>query len=252
MIIPTPEDVRAAADTPQYYKRGVRYFEQGRVDHLEPGGDGVYAVVTGQDAYQVRLWWEDGRLAGECDCPVGADGWFCKHCVAAGLAWAEAGRFFEEGQPAGGPPVPPGPAEVAAAVAALGPERLAEVVAEEARRNSAFAALLVARAGLLPAPEPGQIERVRAALARAARGETWHPWRLRDRFARALGELRLLVHSCAGPQVVALVDEFAAVWEEACEELLYDEEDPTSERIAGEIAAELEALRAEAERLAGG
>jgi uncharacterized Zn finger protein len=36
----------------------------------------------------VRLWAEDG-LVFSCDCPLGLDGEFCKHCVAAGLAWLE-------------------------------------------------------------------------------------------------------------------------------------------------------------------
>ncbi len=250
MIIPTPEDVRAAAGRSQYHERGVHYFEQGRVDHLELDGDGVYAVVTGQDTYQVRLWWEDGRLAGECDCPVGT--WFCKHCVAAGLAWAKAGPALQESGSVRAALDPPGPAEVAEALAKLGPGRLAEIVVEEARRNTGFAALLAARAGLLPAPTPEQLDRAGTALDRAARAETWHPWRLRDRFARAISELRLLVHSCAGPDVVALVEEAEGLWEEVCEDLPYDEEDPTPERIAEEIAAELEALREEAERLAEG
>jgi len=32
---------------------------------------------------------EGGLLEGSCSCPVGKSGGFCKHCVAAGLAWLE-------------------------------------------------------------------------------------------------------------------------------------------------------------------
>lgn len=49
------------------------------------------AGVLGARNYQVRFWAEHGNLGHECTCPLGEDGIFCKHCVAAGLAWlAEA------------------------------------------------------------------------------------------------------------------------------------------------------------------
>lgn len=32
---------------------------------------------------------EEGELGGECTCPYGQEGEFCKHCVAAGLAYLE-------------------------------------------------------------------------------------------------------------------------------------------------------------------
>ena len=41
----------------------------------------------------MRLWAEDS-LVFSCDCPLGLDGEFCKHCVAAGLAWLD-GDFSE-------------------------------------------------------------------------------------------------------------------------------------------------------------
>ena len=33
------------------------------------------------------MWIEDGDVAGSCDCPSGAEGWFCKHQVAVALVW---------------------------------------------------------------------------------------------------------------------------------------------------------------------
>jgi uncharacterized Zn finger protein len=49
----------------------------------------------------VKFWaGDDGGLRYSCRCPVGADGLFCKHCVAVGLAWLEeamGGRQPEKG-----------------------------------------------------------------------------------------------------------------------------------------------------------
>lgn len=48
--------------------------------------DGVVATVHGSGRYRVRLTGrQDQMLDGECSCPYGQDGNFCKHCVAVGL-----------------------------------------------------------------------------------------------------------------------------------------------------------------------
>jgi uncharacterized Zn finger protein len=60
----------------------------------------VVAKVAGTADYRVRLWVEDG-LAHSCDCPLGLDGEFCKHCVATGLAWLE--DDFPGHEPGGSP-----------------------------------------------------------------------------------------------------------------------------------------------------
>lgn len=70
---------------------GPRSFERGReylagVTAVEVGDDWITATVHGTDAYQVELTLDgpDG-LAGECGCPYGMEGNFCKHLVALGL-----------------------------------------------------------------------------------------------------------------------------------------------------------------------
>lgn len=70
---------------------GPRSFERGRgylaaVTAVEVGDGWITATVHGTDAYEVELSLEgpDG-LAGECDCPYGMEGNFCKHLVALGL-----------------------------------------------------------------------------------------------------------------------------------------------------------------------
>jgi uncharacterized Zn finger protein len=69
------------------YERGEDYFRQGRVQSLMESGDEITATVVGTELYEVTLRAESRKLGFECDCPVGLDGDFCKHCVAVGLAW---------------------------------------------------------------------------------------------------------------------------------------------------------------------
>jgi uncharacterized Zn finger protein len=71
----------------QSYQRGIDYFSHGHVESLEDRGGTVHAVVRGNRDYTVTLAADEGVLDYSCDCPVGSDGAFCKHCVAAALAW---------------------------------------------------------------------------------------------------------------------------------------------------------------------
>ena len=71
-----------------YFDRGEDYHRGGHVHDLVEHAGVVVAKVAGTANYRVRLWVEDG-LAHSCDCPLGFDGEFCKHCVATGLAWLE-------------------------------------------------------------------------------------------------------------------------------------------------------------------
>lgn len=71
------------------YERGVNYFERGAVHSLAQYGDRITAEVYGTEAYQVQLGLEDAQLKHRCTCPVGVEGWFCKHCVAVALSWIE-------------------------------------------------------------------------------------------------------------------------------------------------------------------
>jgi hypothetical protein len=69
------------------YSFGRGYLKKGRVSDLMARKDMVSARVRGWDWYDVELRVVDGQLRGTCPCPVGSDGRFCEHIVAAGLAW---------------------------------------------------------------------------------------------------------------------------------------------------------------------
>ncbi len=72
-----------------YFKRGEAYFAEDRVRDLVEDDGLLMASVQGTSRYRVKLWVEDTDIAYSCSCPLGVDGAFCKHCVAAGLAWLE-------------------------------------------------------------------------------------------------------------------------------------------------------------------
>jgi uncharacterized Zn finger protein len=72
-----------------YYERGLDYFEAGAVVLISGGKHAIAARVQGSEVspYAVRFWLEERKLRWGCTCPLGVDGEFCKHLVAAGLAW---------------------------------------------------------------------------------------------------------------------------------------------------------------------
>jgi uncharacterized Zn finger protein len=69
------------------FRRGEEYFAAAAVSRLRDQGSKVSASVKGTETYRVELWADDGALASLCTCPRAGDGYFCKHCVAVGLAW---------------------------------------------------------------------------------------------------------------------------------------------------------------------
>lgn len=79
-----------AASSRAIFGRGQTYAAGGAVGALAPADaatPGVAATVEGTQPYAVQVWVDGDEVAGDCDCPNAADGWFCKHQVALALAW---------------------------------------------------------------------------------------------------------------------------------------------------------------------
>ena len=77
--------------------RGADYFERGAVTLVDVLPSEVVAEVLGTDSYDVRIFVGDkSRLDYECNCPVGHEGVFCKHCVATALAWFGQGEVVAD------------------------------------------------------------------------------------------------------------------------------------------------------------
>src|SRR5262245_40510464 len=72
------------------YAAGVKYARDGAVTGLVASEQTLTALVQGTETYRVRLEMApEGDLIAYCSCPYGAEGHFCKHCVAVGIAWLE-------------------------------------------------------------------------------------------------------------------------------------------------------------------
>ncbi|WP_374086237.1 SWIM zinc finger domain-containing protein [Methylomicrobium lacus] len=69
------------------FARGGMYYENGQVGPLRETGRKISARVEGSEIYHVELRDDGDYLAHDCSCPNAVDGFFCKHCVAVGLAW---------------------------------------------------------------------------------------------------------------------------------------------------------------------
>src|SRR5215207_1789492 len=85
----SPGAMRHLADG-RSFERGAAYLDAGRVKNPKLGDEEPTASVRGARQYRVRLWLENGAPAFSCNCPVGEEGLFCKHCVAIGLRLSEA------------------------------------------------------------------------------------------------------------------------------------------------------------------
>ncbi|MEX0803855.1 MAG: SWIM zinc finger family protein [Candidatus Binatia bacterium] len=74
------------------FERGEDYFANNHVERLNEQNGVITARVQGTQPYRVKLWLDKKDLDYSCNCPVGADGEFCKHCVAVGLSWLEGNQ----------------------------------------------------------------------------------------------------------------------------------------------------------------
>ena len=73
------------------YADGVRYAGAGAVSDILVGDHTITAQVQGSERYRVRLDFDENEsLSGDCTCPFAAQGNFCKHCVALGIAYLKA------------------------------------------------------------------------------------------------------------------------------------------------------------------
>jgi uncharacterized Zn finger protein len=85
----TKDDLKGAAGD-KSFERGLDYVSD--VEDLDVASTQITAHVHGNSKYRVRLAFGDEELSGSCTCPYGQEGFFCKHCVAVGLAVLETGE----------------------------------------------------------------------------------------------------------------------------------------------------------------
>jgi len=192
--------LKALADA-RSWDRGVRYFEEGRVDDLVEDRDGLVGYVLGQRRYEVELRVEDGDLGGTCSCPMGDEGVFCKHCVAVGLAYLDGGGGLSE------PARPTSPTraarrrrhrvtrleEVRAYLSRQDPATLVEIIAEQAAHDQALRRRLLLQTATDRARGP-DIDAFTAAIDRATDTGGYVDYYAARGFAAGIHEV---VHSIA-------------------------------------------------------
>jgi hypothetical protein len=126
------------------YQRGG--YLVGVVADLVKRPDAVTATVASSASravrYRVCLQQRGGELAGECDCPQGLEGHFCKHCVAVGLRVVNGATPDRPAAAPPGPAIEPGPDEqrlaVQAYLAGCTREELAELLRGATRDDPAL------------------------------------------------------------------------------------------------------------------
>jgi hypothetical protein len=129
--------LKAAGDL--VYARGedyVRYVRGLRTTDLK-----AYASIQAKNVYQVELDWSGPLPDGSCTCRHHADGNFCKHLVATGLAAIDTGRVAVDDTVSS-----TADAALEAAVQAMDVEQLRELVITLARRDDGVRRMLEVRA----------------------------------------------------------------------------------------------------------
>lgn len=117
------------------YARGedyVRYVRGLRVTNVK-----AYASIQAKNVYTVELDWSGPRPVGTCTCPHHADGNFCKHLVATGLAVIDSGRVAVDDDPTLG---------LEAVVEAMSVDQLRQMVMTLAQRDDGLRRMLELRA----------------------------------------------------------------------------------------------------------
>lgn len=87
MEYPTRSEIRSLC-TEQSFERGVKYYEQGRIQALEIDAGEITASVRGSHDYEVSIDIDDNTIRTVCSCPYDYAG-DCKHIVAVLLAVEE-------------------------------------------------------------------------------------------------------------------------------------------------------------------
>lgn len=82
---------------PAYYARGEGYFFEDRVHHLSERKQKITGTVAGTHNYRVEMWADGDEFSYTCDCPLGLNDEFCKHCVATALQWLEQDMHAADG-----------------------------------------------------------------------------------------------------------------------------------------------------------
>ena len=230
------------------FRRGEEYFSVGAVSRLRAADDKVTAKVEGTETYQVELWDDDGDLAYDCTCPRAADGYFCKHCVAVGLAWLAENSAVPKSGAASGKKKRRDPwRDIKEYLITQPPEALIDLLLDVAQRDDRLYQSL-----LLKAERTGGGGNVAKAFRRAIDGATrihdFVDWREVGTFAGNLDQIVDSLAELLKPDTAAMLVELAEYAIERVENSLEQVDDSNGE--IGDIVYRLGELHLKACTLA--
>jgi len=169
----------------QSYQRGLDYFSHGHVESLEERAGSVEAVVRGSLDYTVTLAIDDGMPDYSCDCPVGSDGTFCKHCVAAALAWLN--RANGAAKPSGGKAKAVTLVDAGKILGAEEKDTVVRMVLDWAKDDARLRERLIVYAARRSGPDTGAAA-IRQAFTKAVRVRDFVPYREAAGWARGVDD----------------------------------------------------------------
>ena len=232
-----------AAAGPVYFARGEEYYERGTVQALRERNGVVRATVRGSRPYQTALEFSDDEVAGQCSCPLGQEGEFCKHLVATGLACiAEqvgTGTATKKSNPIT-------PKEIEAYLSKLKGPELVRLVMEQADVDDEFYAGLKLRVAADGAS--ANMPEMRRVLRQAMTIRNFVAWNGTGEYSRGIDRVLARLRAMLTPRQAAAVMELAEyamdLWEENIERI------DDSNGCMGMIRDDLHELHLEACRLA--
>lgn len=230
------------------FQRGEDYFADGAVQRLRAAAEKISAVVDGSETYRVDLWVEGNELDYGCTCPHAAEGNFCKHCVAVGLAWlAEHGKTEKSARSRKSKKRDDPWRMIREYLAEQPREALVELLLEVALRDDRLYQTLELQAGRSGGPG-SEAKAFRRAITEATRVHGFIDWRRVGTFA---GNLDLVVDGLAEllkPATAAILVELAEYGIERTENALLEIDD--SSGSVGDVVFRLGALHLKACRMA--
>lgn len=226
------------------FRRGEEYFSVGAVERLRATDNKITARVEGTETYQVELRDDGGDLVHDCTCPRAAEGYFCKHCVAVGLAWLAENSAVPTPGAASGKKKRRDPwRDINAYLTTQPPEALIELLLDVAQRDDRLYQSL-----LLKAERTGGGGNVVKAYQRAIDGATrihgFVDWREVGTFAGNIDQVADSLAELLKPGTAALLVELAEYAIERVENSLQQVDDSNGE--IGEIVYRLGELHLKA------
>ncbi|WP_340124219.1 SWIM zinc finger family protein [Methylobacter svalbardensis] len=228
------------------FQRGEAYFSVGSVGPLRDTGDKISARVEGTETYRVELWDDDGSLGYDCTCPRAAEGYFCKHCVALGLAWL-SGRKESGGAVSAKEQRRDPWRDIRDYLNTQTPEVLVELLLDTAERDDRLYQSLLFKAERAVAGTD-VVNVFRKAIDQATRIHGFIDWRESGDFASNLDQVVELLEELLAPDSAELLIELAEYAIKRLEDSLEQIDDSNGE--VGDIVATLGDLHLRACELA--